>query len=66
MTMNNRDWGGLGGIIDEAKQIAAENRAAPLVDCPLCGTPLDVNARGMKSCSMGHFRAPAGALRSQY
>lgn len=60
------DYGGLRGIIDEAKQIDAEERTRPLLDCPLCGTPLQTNSRGEKSCEMGHFRAPAGALRSQY
>ena len=60
------DFGGLRGIIEEAKALDAENRASPLVDCPVCGTPLDTNARGAKNCPMGHFYAPAGATKGQY
>lgn len=61
-----RDWGGLGSIIEEARQLDEQERQQPLVDCPICGTPLDVNSRGMKNCPMGHFRAPAGAMKGQY
>jgi hypothetical protein len=54
--MSERDWGGLRGILDEAKQLAEEERQRPEVACPLCGTPLDENARGEKNCPMGHYR----------
>lgn len=60
------DWGGLRGIIDEARELEREEKSRPLVDCPQCGTPLDVNSRGEKNCPMGHGRWPAGALRGQY
>jgi len=60
------DWGGLRGIIDEAKQLDADEKARPLVDCPICGTVLQTNTRGAASCPLGHFRAPAGATRGQY
>lgn len=42
-------------IIKEAEQIRREDDARPLVDCPLCGNVLDVNARGEKNCDVGHF-----------
>lgn len=65
MTNEGRDWGGLRSILDEARALDNEERTHPLVDCPLCGTPLNENARGEKNCPMGHFRAPAGMTRNQ-
>lgn len=56
-----REWGGLGKIVEEAKQLDADEKARPLVDCPLCGTPLDKNSAGAVNCPMGHFRAPSDA-----
>lgn len=55
--MSGRDWGGLRPILDEAKQLAEEERNRPLIDCPICGTPLDKNERGQVNCPMGHFFA---------
>lgn len=43
-------------IKDEAKQMRAEDKAAPLVDCPVCGHTLDENSRGEVNCPFGHFR----------
>lgn len=60
------DFGGLRGIIEEARQLEREEQTRPLVDCPLCGTPLDKNSRGELSCPLGHFRAPPGATRGAY
>lgn len=60
------EWGGLRAIIEEAKEIAREEREAPLIDCPICGTPLDKNSRGQLNCPMGHFRAEAGATRGGF
>jgi len=51
------DYGGYRQIVEEARQIEQEQRAKPLVDCPICGGPLDYNEkRGLLSCRMGHFR----------
>lgn len=62
-----RDWGGLRGIIDEARDIARDERERPLVDCPVCGTTLQKNERLQQlGCPLGHFRAPAGARRADY
>lgn len=55
-------WAELIGIKEEARQMAAEDKAAPLVDCPICGTVLDENSRGVVNCPMGHFRQQ-GRLR---
>jgi hypothetical protein len=54
-----RDWGGLRVIIEESKAIAEAEANAPLLDCPICGTPLDVNTRGERNCPMGHFTTNA-------
>lgn len=62
----SNDFGGLRGIIEEARQTDREERARPLIDCPICGTLLDENSRGEKNCPMGHFRAKAGAKRRDY
>lgn len=63
--MTNRDWGGLRGIVDEARELDREEQMRPLIDCPICGTLLDENSRGEKNCPMGHFRAPPGTTRGQ-
>lgn len=55
------DWGGLRGIVEEAKQVAERERSRPLVDCPNCGTPLQKNTRGQVNCPMGDFWAPSDA-----
>lgn len=49
------DFGGLRGIVEEAKQLARDERAKPLIDCPVCGEPLDKNERGAVNCPLGHF-----------
>lgn len=54
--MTNRDWGGLRGILDEAKQIAEEQRQHVSPDCPVCGEPLQVNSRGERNCVYAHYR----------
>lgn len=43
-------------IKDEARQMQAEDKAALLVDCPVCGAVLDENSRGEVNCPMGHYR----------
>ena len=54
------DFGGLRTIVGEASALDAENAERPLLDCPICGTPLDVRARdGLKHCPMGHFETTA-------
>lgn len=50
------DWGGYRSIVDEARTRAEADSRAPLVDCPVCGDILAVNAAGERSCPMGHFR----------
>lgn len=56
------DFGGFGKIVEEARALDADERNAPLVDCPLCGTPLDRNSAGTVNCPLGHFRS-SGARR---
>lgn len=58
---SRRDWGGLGAILTEAEQIAADVRSRPDVDCPVCGNRLDVNARGVRNCDVGHYRSDGTA-----
>ena len=62
----SNDWGGFRAILDEARQIERDEKSRALVDCPVCGTPLDTNSRGQKNCPLGHFEAPAGAKRGDY
>ncbi len=49
-------WNQLIAIYEEARQIADDERTAPLVDCPRCGHPLDVRD-GIYNCPLGHFRS---------
>ena len=51
------DFGGFGAIVKEAQGLAAAEREKPLVDCPVCGEPLQKNARGQVNCVYGHFFA---------
>jgi hypothetical protein len=60
------DFGGLKGIVEEARQLEREERAKPLVDCPVCGTPLDKNSRGEVNCPMGHFRQSSDVRRNEH
>lgn len=41
---------------EQARQMQIEDRAAPLVDCPICGHGLDENRRGEVNCPFEHFR----------
>jgi hypothetical protein len=51
------DFGGYRQIIEEARQLEQEQRAKPLVDCPICGAVLVYSEkRGLVSCPMGHYR----------
>ena len=62
--MNEKqDWGGLRSIVEEARGLQDEERRRVDPDCPLCGTPLQVNSRGERDCPMGHYQdqgAPSG------
>lgn len=49
-------WEELIAIRDEARQVVADDQAAPIIDCPTCGEVLDENGRGEVNCPMGHFR----------
>jgi hypothetical protein len=53
--VSGRDWGGYGAIIREARALDEAERTRPLIDCPLCGTPLQVRADGWRNCEMGHY-----------
>lgn len=53
------DYGGFGAIVREAKALAEQDRAKPELDCPLCGEPLQFNARGQANCPLGHYRTNA-------
>lgn len=44
-------------IIKESRRIAEEDRAHPLVDCPVCGEVLQKNSRGAVNCPLGHYYA---------
>jgi hypothetical protein len=53
------DYGGFRAILEEAKQIAQEERNKQPEACPNDGTPLVFNERlGMLGCPMGDFRTP--------
>jgi hypothetical protein len=52
-------WGSLVGIGEVIKAEALEAARATYVDCPVCGSPIDV-AFGWMNCPMGHWRVPAG------
>ena len=63
----SRDWGGLRAIVDEARELDATEAARPLVDCPICGTPLDIRPRdGLRHCEMGHFETTAETYGDYY
>lgn len=43
--------------LDRASIAAAEIQATKEpVDCPVCGTVLEIDARGRRNCPMGDFR----------
>ena len=48
-------WESLKAINDEARAMRAEDKAKPIVDCPICGFTLEEN-KGVFNCPMGHFR----------
>jgi len=50
-------------IKEQAKQMRAEDRANPLVDCPVCGHQLNENSRGAVDCPFAHFRQQGRARR---
>lgn len=52
------DYGGLGGIIAEARSLEDTFRQQDRPDCPMCGLLLDVRSDGVVNCPMGHYRAP--------
>ncbi len=54
-------WDQLAAITQEAKQMLAEDRAAPVVACPACGEPLKGNAAGIMRCPEGHYETRRGA-----
>jgi len=53
-----RDFGGLRGIVEEARALDEEMSNRPLIDCPICGTPLSQPrlSDGKRACPMGHFQ----------
>ncbi|MCJ7510769.1 MAG: hypothetical protein MUP14_07785 [Dehalococcoidia bacterium] len=43
-------------ILQEARQMRAEDKERALVECPICGGPLDYRPRdGTYNCRMGYF-----------
>ena len=54
-------WAQLIAITQEAKQVLAEDRAAPVVACPNCGEPLKGNSKGIMRCPWGHYETRRGA-----
>lgn len=61
--MTTSDWGGLGGIVAEARALDQDEKARPLIDCPTCGEPLQFNAAGEGNCVYGHYRSRPGETR---
>lgn len=47
-------WNQLTAIRAEARKLAEDEKAAPLVDCPICGHLLNVRD-GIYDCPLGHF-----------
>lgn len=54
-----REWGGLRRIVEEAREISRQDKERPLVECPICGTRLQRNARGEADCPFGDYRTTA-------
>jgi hypothetical protein len=50
------DYGGYRGIIEEVREIERKERQEKLVDCPVCGEPLQWR-NGIANCPAGHYRA---------
>jgi hypothetical protein len=60
-------WRELQDIVDEARDLDQEIADRPLVDCPRCGTPLDIRPRdGLRHCPMGHFETTAETHGAYY
>lgn len=53
------DYGGFKALKEAARQDAESDKNAPLIDCPVCGTVLDVNSAGVRNCPLGHYRTTA-------
>lgn len=53
----DQDYGGLVGIVAEARSIDVQLRQ-PRPTCPRCSFVLTVNPSGEVNCPMGHYRAP--------
>lgn len=50
------DYGGYQAIVNEANDLAEDERQRPLLSCPSCGTPLVTRADGMRACPTGDYR----------
>lgn len=49
-------------IRDEARQMAQEDQAKPMVDCPIDGATLQFNPkRNIWNCPMGNYSISGGA-----
>lgn len=55
-------WEQLSAIIQQNKQQAQQERQQPPVACPIDGSILDINARGMRNCPMGNFTWSGGLV----
>lgn len=47
-------WSELIAIGKEAADMRREDMAQPIVECPVCGEPLDVKGE-IRNCRWGHF-----------
>lgn len=52
-------WAQLQAIVEEMKQASADEKARPLITCPICSETLDRNSKGEANCPLGHFRTTA-------
>lgn len=49
------DYGGMKGIVEEARKVAEDEAARLEVACPRCGSLLAIRD-GIGNCPMGHYR----------
>lgn len=53
-------------IIKDESERQTALRAEPLIDCPECGTLLQVRADGLKDCPLGHFTTRRTVKGAEY
>lgn len=55
-------WNALLEIIQQNRDQIEQERYEPPLVCPIDGTLLDVNARGVRNCKLGNFRWDSGPV----